>query len=190
MTGGTHRQVLVTHRAGEEYDPTCVVERVQRKKGWMFWGSFAGYEKGPGIFWEKDWGTINSDSYQAHTVPVIDGWLRLQEGQGKKLVLMQDGASAHRSKEVIEDLAERGIKPIDWLAFSLDLNLIETCWNWMKDYIEDRWGWDTNPGYNQLREYVMEAWEALPVDFLIAQLSTMPDRMLAVIEANGLYTRF
>ncbi|OAA58358.1 transposase [Akanthomyces lecanii RCEF 1005] len=88
VSGGTYRQVLVTRRAGEEYDLTCVVERYQRKRGWMFWGSFAGHEKGPGIFWEKDWGSINAQSYADHTVPIIDGWLQLQQGLGKKLVLM------------------------------------------------------------------------------------------------------
>lgn len=83
VAGGTHRQVLMTRRAGEEYDPTCIQDRFQRKKGWMFWGCFAGYEKGPGLFWEKDWGSINSQSYADHTVPLIHGWLQLQQGQGK-----------------------------------------------------------------------------------------------------------
>ncbi|KAJ6781189.1 hypothetical protein PWT90_05966 [Aphanocladium album] len=190
VAGGTHRQVLVTRRAGEEYDPTCVVDRLQRKRGWMFWGSFSGAQKGPGLFWEKAWGSINSQSYLSHTVPVIGDWLRHQEGRGKKLVLMQDGASAHRSKEVLRDLEARGIEPIDWPAFSPDLNPIETCWNWMKDYIELHWGWDTNPTYIRLRTYVNEAWEALPEDFLAQQLASMPARMEAVIAANGLHTKY
>lgn len=53
---------------------------------------------------------------------------------------MQDGAAAYTSKEVLKDLSERGIQPLMWPPFSPDLNLIESCWNWMKDYIEDRWG--------------------------------------------------
>ena len=36
VTGGPHRKTWVTRRAGEELDPTCIVERHQRKQGWMF----------------------------------------------------------------------------------------------------------------------------------------------------------
>ena len=50
ITGGRHTRTWVTRRAGEEWDPTCIVERHQRKKGWMFWGCFHGHTLGPGIF--------------------------------------------------------------------------------------------------------------------------------------------
>jgi len=37
-----------------------------RKKpyGWMFWGSFAGGQKGPCFFWEKEYGGITGEKYQ------------------------------------------------------------------------------------------------------------------------------
>ena len=39
----------------------------------MFWGCFLGASgKGPGLFWEKEWGPINEDIYQEYTVPIID----------------------------------------------------------------------------------------------------------------------
>ena len=45
----------------------------------MFWDSFAGKVKGPSIFWEKEWGIITSDSYSAHIVPIIHGWIQLTQ---------------------------------------------------------------------------------------------------------------
>jgi len=43
----------------------------------MFWGSFSGaLGKGPAIFWEKEWGSINKESYCEHIVPLIHGWIR------------------------------------------------------------------------------------------------------------------
>ena len=36
ITGRRHTRTWVTRRPGEEWDPTCIVERHQRKKGWMF----------------------------------------------------------------------------------------------------------------------------------------------------------
>lgn len=55
VTAGQHRLTWVTRCAGEELDPTCVIERVQRKTGWITWRSFAGFPEGPYVFWEKDW---------------------------------------------------------------------------------------------------------------------------------------
>ncbi len=73
VTGGIPKRVLVTHTKEEEWDPTCVVEKIPQKKGWMFWGSFsAGLRKGPCLVWEKEWGTINKQSYVEHVVPLIE----------------------------------------------------------------------------------------------------------------------
>jgi hypothetical protein len=47
ITGGRHTRTWVTRRPGEEWDPACIVERHQRKKGWMFWGCFHGHTNEP-----------------------------------------------------------------------------------------------------------------------------------------------
>jgi Transposase len=36
VNGNRHTKTYVTRRAGEEWDPTYIVERFQRRKGWMF----------------------------------------------------------------------------------------------------------------------------------------------------------
>ena len=54
VNGSRHRNIYVTRRPHEEYDPTCIIPRLPRKGGWMFWGCFFGKTKGPGVFWEKD----------------------------------------------------------------------------------------------------------------------------------------
>ena len=66
-------RIRVTRRQGEEEDPTCIVEKYRKKGGWMFWGCFSGVSgKGPGLFWEKNWGIINEATYREHTVPLIN----------------------------------------------------------------------------------------------------------------------
>lgn len=191
VTGGHHRKLYVTRRHGEEWDPTCVIERHQRKRGWMFWGCFSGDRKGPGIFWEKDWGSVRADTYQEHTIPIIDGWIRLcRQMYGDNLILMQDGAPAHNAESTRQELNDRSVQLIFWPPFSPDLNPIETCWNWMKDYIQELAGIQENPSYDVLRRWVKEAWDALPEDFLYSLLSTMPARCQAVIDANGMHIKY
>jgi len=191
VTGGPHRKQYVTRRQGEEWDPACIVEKHQRKGGWMFWGCFSGQGKGPGIFWEKDWGKISAETYRMHTIPVIHGWVQLCKGDlGEDLILMQDGALGHAAAETKEDLRRRGITLMDWPPFSPDLNPIESCWDWMKDWIEDRYGLEEKPSYDKLREYVKEAWEELPDDYLKELLASMPDRSKAVIAAKGMHTEY
>ncbi|KAI0995952.1 hypothetical protein K3495_g12230 [Podosphaera aphanis] len=59
-TDGQHKRDWLTRKAGEEVNATCVVEKVRKSLGWMFWRSFAGIEEGPCLFWEKEWGSITS----------------------------------------------------------------------------------------------------------------------------------
>ncbi len=185
ITPGKHCRTWVTRKQGEELNPTCIVEREQRKNGWMFWGCFSGkYGKGPGIFWEKDWGKINKESYCAHTVPIVHGWCTLNDGQ----VFMQDGAPGHSAQFTRDELYSRGIRVIFWPPYSPDLNPIETIWCIMKDYLAAHF--PEKMSYDRLREAVKEAWEAIKSDVFFDLLATMHDRCQAVIDANGMHTKY
>lgn len=155
----------------------------------MFWGSFFGNEKGPCLFWEKEWGSITSASYTDRIVPLVDGMVTMARNHRHHLIVMQDGAPAHRNLLTIEELHQRGIFPIDWPPYSPDLNPIEQLWNWIKDWIGDRY-LDRRLSYNQLREAVRAAWDAIPTSFLDKQLDLMQARCQAVIEAQGGHTPY
>jgi hypothetical protein len=182
---GRHRKTWITRKPGEEYKYECLIDRLPKKIGWMFWGSFSGCLKGPSLFWEKDWGLIRATSYQDHIVPLIHGWIRLH----LTLLLMQDGAPGHKAAETKEDLRERGIYPIFWPAYSPDLNPIETVWNRMKDWIMKKYP-DYHTSYDRLRIAVKEAWDAIGELELLALVREMPARCQAVIDANGMHTKY
>ena len=103
---------------------------------------------------------------------------------------MQDGAPGHSARGTINDLKERRINVVFWPPFSPDLNPNENCWNWIKDYIQDKWGLEERPSYARLRGYVAEAWEALPNSYWRELLDSMPARCQAVIDANGMHTKY
>jgi len=132
------------------------VDKVRKKRGWMFWWCFSGTSKGPCLFCEKKWKSINKESYCERIIPLVDGWL----GLNPYLQFMQDGAPGHSAAFTIDELRDRVITPIFWPAFSPDLNPIEVVWKKMKDWIELHYP-DLPAGkqrtYDQLRESVREA---------------------------------
>jgi hypothetical protein len=150
----------------------------------MFWGCFSGQDKGPGIFWEKDWGSINKEAYCAHTILIIHGWIRLYP----ELKLMQDNAPGHAAEYTKKECKSRDIKLIFWPVFSPDLNPIETVWNIMKNYIQENY--EEKLSYDKLRIAVKEAWEAVEEDKLAELLLSMHVRCEAVIAANGMHIKF
>ncbi|KAL1961378.1 hypothetical protein VTO42DRAFT_106 [Malbranchea cinnamomea] len=185
INSAKHKKIWVTRRAGEELDPTCVVEKTQRKTGWMFWGSISGHEKGPCLFWDKEWGTITGESYSQRIVPIIHGWMRLRP----ELQLMQDGAPGHRDKKTLADLAEHGIHPIHWPPYSPDLSPMETIWDKMKDWIQGHYPQE-NLTYDQLRDAVQKAWDSVSQNDVQQLVSQMQERCQAVLDAHGQYTKF
>jgi hypothetical protein len=151
----------------------------------MFWACFNDTQKGPCLFWEKEWGKITSDSYCDRIVPLIDGWLRLHP----QLKLMQDNAPGHAASGTVIELLERGIIPISWPAYSPDLNPIEKIWNWMKDWIEREYG-ERNWTYTKLRDAVRAAWDAITNEQLNELIDSMHQRCLDVIAAQGGHTKW
>lgn len=191
---GRHRKTKVLRRPGEEWDKTCVEEKVQRKKGWMFWGSFWGCIRGPAFLWEKDWGTINGKSYREITIPRLVAYLEDiggLKGGDRELYFMQDNAPGHAAQETKDLLYNFAVVVVNWPPYSPDLNPIETVWKYMKNYLEDTYGDCAFGSYELQRERVIEAWEEVATPgFLIELIKGMPDRMKAVIKAEGRFTKY
>jgi transposase len=189
VAGCGHGKIWVTRTAGEELSDTCLVDKVRERRGWMFWGCFAGEEKGPSLFWEKEWGPINYESYSKRIVPLIHEWLRLHPD----LVFMQDRAPGHSTGYTTDELQQRDISPISWPPCSPDLNPIKTVWDWMKAYIEYHYP-DLPTGkqrtYDELRQIVAEAWDAVSPQELGRLIDGMKERCEAVIAARGGYTKY
>ena len=156
----------------------------------MFWGSFAGVERGPCVFWEKDWGNMTSEGYREHILPKVVDWIRTKsEETGRDYFFMQDNASIHKARPAREYLGANGIETIPWPAYSPDLNPIENVWSAMKRYIQEKYPEferDRQRNRAEVRPIVLEAWYDSTTEAKLSQLiRSMPKRCEDVIEARG-----
>ena len=104
------------------------------------------------------------------------------------LSLMQDGASSHTAAATLEEFAERGIRVIFWPPYSPDLNPIKMLWDDMKNWIQNNYG--ERMTYPRLRQAVTEAWESIEQRRLDDLIDEMPARCQAVIDAQGMHTKY
>ena len=152
----------------------------------MFWGSISGkYGRHRGLFWEKDWETINEGSYSGIIIPIVQEILQ----QYPELSFQQDNAKGHASLYTMSVLKAIGITPIVWPANSPDLNPIETIWDMMKDYIQKHYP-EVHRSYKRLRSAVQEAWESITLATIQELIRGMSNRCIDVILADGGYTKY
>jgi len=157
-----------------------------RANGWMFWGCFAGQFKGPGLVWQKAWGRINSETYQQRIMPLFNDFA----ARHPSYRLQQDNAPAHASKSTTAYFQANNLagRLVVWPPHSPDLNPIEHVWGWMKRWIEGQAAVQLTG--RALEEAVMAAWNAVPEDFLIRLIDSMPRRIVKCIEVSGGYTGY
>ena len=192
--GGAHTMEYMTVKAdgSEKLDPKTVTHKYSKLPAWMFFGTITIRGKKPAHFWEKGEGTINSTKYDQRVLSKIQGYFELHAVE--RLVFMQDNAPSHRSKETTENLRRRHIPTIKHPAYSPDLNLIEHVWNWMKNWIQEKY-WQAQ--YNaakiplpQLRRIIWEAWNAVPNDYIESLYNSWWKRCQVVIDAKGGPTKY
>ncbi len=192
--GGAHTQSYVTVKedGSDRLNPECVQHKYRKLPAWMFHGTIVMGGKGPATFWEKEWGSMNSYKYDAVILNNVEAFLDANRDQG--FVWMQDNASCHRSEETQNNLKIRRIPYIKWPRYSPDLNLIEHVWNWMKNWIQKHYYiayYDASKiPLLQLKRIIWEAWEAVPIDFIMSLYSSWWKRCQAVIDAKGGPTKY
>ena len=146
----------------------------------MFWACILLGKKGPFVFWEKGWGKMTMAKYSEHIIPIIVDTMKEHGG-----TFQQDNAPSH-GRVPREILRENGIPVIDWPPRSPDLNPMEQCWDWMKNYIQEKIGDRIITSLDELRAIVEEAWEVAVTDEkIVREVSKLPQLLQYVIQAGG-----
>jgi len=105
-----------------------------------------------------------------------------------KVLFQQDNDPKHTSKLATNTLEELNIKTLGWPAQSPDLNPIEMMWNHLKKKLRQK---------KQIYSTKEELWEAAQEELALENtdlcknfISTMPERVQAVIKAKGGHTKY
>jgi hypothetical protein len=59
----------------------------------------------------------------------------------------------------------------------------------MKDWIQEHYD-DNLRAYDALQEAIVAAWNAVPETYLLELLESMPARCQAVVDVDGMHTRY
>lgn len=102
---------------------------------------------------------------------------------GDDFLLMHDNARPHVARVVGEYLEEVNIPQMEWPPLSPDMNPIEHVWDALGRRIRRRV--PAPMTLNELREALLEEWEAIPQHAISHLIEGMPRRMQAVIQARG-----
>jgi len=152
----------------------------------MVWACFKGREKGPLIFWDKEWGkTIKGPSFTTHIVPEFYRfWQEQSQLQLDYVYLQQDNASPHQAAYTQNRLRELGIWGyfIDWPPCSPDCSPIENIWRTIKDRIRKRNPFPTTN--DTLRTAITEEWHSISPDELGSLVDSVPTRLREVWTIN------
>lgn len=120
-------------------------------------------------------------------LPFLGRFRRLQ------LQFQQDNAGVHRSVRrrrqdpdfipMMEWFQQQSITVVDWPSRSPDLNPIENVWGIMvrRIYAENR----QYQNVNELKQAILEAWNALSQELLVVLVESMQNRIFQVIQRSG-----
>ena len=190
----TNSWVIVKEDGSDRFLPKNLTHKYSKALAQMFHGTIIDGKKGLAMFWEKDQGGITVEAYDKHILSQIQEFFNNLVNVLEGYIFMQDNAPAHRALETRLNLFRRRIPYLKFPPYSPDLNLIEHVWNWMKNWMQEHY-WEVRYRVDrvplpQLRRIILQAWDAVPDDYIQSFYNSWWRRCQAVIDAHGGPTKY
>jgi len=161
----------------------------------MVWECF--YRSKIGYLWPLLEGRNNAIKYvEILEYTLGDVRMELSEMGINDPVFMQDNSPIHTAKLACAWFKENGWVVAKHPAYSPDMNPIEHVWAYMKCQLHKKYPHLLNmPGGPDvvkaaLANALMEIWNSIPESLLESLYTSMPRHIVAVIKAEGWYTKY
>lgn len=147
-----------------------------------------------GCFSKQGFGTLHlfSDNlnakkmlkiYEKALLPSAKRWYI---NKNEDWILQEDNDPKHRSKLCTEWKEQSGIVTLDWPSQSPDANPIENVWAYIKQKLRGKRTYTAK----QLSRNIRQIWRALPLQYAVNLVESMPRRCQAIIDAGGDWTHY
>jgi len=171
----------------EKYDVNCLVPTVKHGGGGvMMWGCFSWYGMGPLVRID---GRVNSERYIEeilgyHLIPFLE---EFEEEYGEYF-FQQDNAPIHTSRQTRAFIEENEVTLLPWPGQSPDLNPIEHLWDELERSVRSR---GENPkNIAELETFLQESWSQISSNVYQKLVSSMENRVKAVLKSRGFPTKY
>lgn len=204
--GVNPRRQFVIRSAAEKYNPKYVKKTFKSAQvKVMVWACFTGERLGPLIVCDE--GGIGAEEYEDiiydGLFSLVDDLLQPPEepdmiriADETTFLFMQDNAPCHKATCIREFLAENRVPIMDWPPQSPDLNPIENLWTDLKARFHKRflelfkYPSKSLEARYRYSEVLQEVWYSQGMELVEALIASMPRRCVAVIEAQGGWTKY
>lgn len=173
-------------RVGEEFLERNVDKKVKHGGGsLMVWGCIT--SKGTGRLHRID-GNLTAAQYCDILSKSLLGTLSDHSLSPRTIIFQQDNDPKHMSRAATTWFEEHNIIVLPWPPSSPDMNIIEHAWNLLDRRIRARTPLPQN--LDQLWLMLKEEWERLDLDTIKELYRSMPNRLQALDDARGSYTKY
>ncbi|KAA6389371.1 MAG: putative Transposable element Tc3 transposase [Streblomastix strix] len=166
----------------EKLDPVHYSVYFHKKKDVMVWLTISS----EGIIHiERVVGSINSDTYS--DMITNDVLAAFHASHGTDFIFQQDNTPAHVTKTAKATLSNVGIQLLYWPALSSDLNPVENIWSLIVRRLYT--GYQSFNSEEQLRAGIQRVVVAITKEEVLTYIRSMKDRLLNVVQRQGLYVQ-
>jgi transposase len=183
LHGHAHRQ-YVRRPVGEAFNPAYTVHKIAHPDYVPVWACISAHGQGDLVFLD---GPLDGETYGK----LMRDYLPLAADKAftfgsSPWYYLHDNPTVHRGPAATRALFDAGATVLSFPPYSPDLNVIENMWAYLARKVDTHRCEDKE----ELKRWIQQEWDDLKPEYFRELFASYPRRCQAVINANGLHTKY